>query len=518
MAGSGKTTVTSYIIQELLADVGTPRISVAAYTAKAASVLRRKFAARGLPPDRVTAVTCHKLFTIRPIDRLQILQRRRDLLAQTRMSALVSASKDTYATADMMALKLVALDAEIERTLASKDMLRWEYRDPAELATDVDIIIIDEASMFPLEFDRIAKASGVPTLYVGDDNQLRPPSGDGYDMSGAEHRLTEIHRQAAHSRILGLSRDIVAAGDMVYARSLPAIDGDVVYAEHGDPAHYIPRTKTGTGFPASVQCITYTNEERRKMNRHIRHKIVIPRAQSLHTASTRAVWNYGTQSYLPLPGEVLVCLQNIDMYRAEGTLRDVDDMETKLARMKSRKSVGVAPPVPSMKRLCNGTRLLVLDYDHYDADKPHILTARVHVLDDPDCEGEYVLRLGVNDLMGSDYSAAYISDKGADKDTLADREYTMHRGYIRGQKRGRGFPSSEARIAVEVAYAYAVTCYKAQGSEWPHIILSRDGDMLKRYGRDPLDCARHFYTAVTRAQSKLTVLAYSGYVTPRCVS
>jgi len=47
-------------------------------------------------------------------------------------------------------------------------------------------------------------------------------------------------------------------------------------------------------------------------------------------------------------------------------------------------------------------------------------------------------------------------------------------------------------------YAYAITCHKAQGSEWPHVLVIEEG------GGKLWSMARWRYTAATRSQEKLT--------------
>ena len=54
----------------------------------------------------------------------------------------------------------------------------------------------------------------------------------------------------------------------------------------------------------------------------------------------------------------------------------------------------------------------------------------------------------------------------------------------------------------EFDYAYAVTCHKAQGSQWESVAVMDDGMLVW----DRVNRARWLYTAVTRAQEKLLVM------------
>lgn len=52
----------------------------------------------------------------------------------------------------------------------------------------------------------------------------------------------------------------------------------------------------------------------------------------------------------------------------------------------------------------------------------------------------------------------------------------------------------------EFTYAYAITCHKSQGSEWPNIIVFDESSVFKA------DAARWLYTAITRAAEKITIV------------
>ncbi|TWA73969.1 exodeoxyribonuclease-5 [Azospirillum brasilense] len=56
----------------------------------------------------------------------------------------------------------------------------------------------------------------------------------------------------------------------------------------------------------------------------------------------------------------------------------------------------------------------------------------------------------------------------------------------------------------EFDWAYAITCHKAQGSEWPHVTIVDDSAAFRRAGQN--DAPKWLYTAITRAQAGLTLL------------
>lgn len=59
---------------------------------------------------------------------------------------------------------------------------------------------------------------------------------------------------------------------------------------------------------------------------------------------------------------------------------------------------------------------------------------------------------------------------------------------------------SAPRNAVKADYGYAITCHKAQGSEWPHVLVWDD----KMRSEKKEERKRWIYTAITRAQERLT--------------
>lgn len=61
-------------------------------------------------------------------------------------------------------------------------------------------------------------------------------------------------------------------------------------------------------------------------------------------------------------------------------------------------------------------------------------------------------------------------------------------------------PFEMRRRLLELDFAYAITCHKSQGSEWPSVIVADDRMRI----HDKENRARWLYTAVTRAKEKLT--------------
>jgi exodeoxyribonuclease-5 len=60
--------------------------------------------------------------------------------------------------------------------------------------------------------------------------------------------------------------------------------------------------------------------------------------------------------------------------------------------------------------------------------------------------------------------------------------------------------SCRDRSLLEIDWGWVITVHKAQGSEWPHVVVNDDG-----WGYTPTDRARWLYTAITRASERLTI-------------
>ena len=58
------------------------------------------------------------------------------------------------------------------------------------------------------------------------------------------------------------------------------------------------------------------------------------------------------------------------------------------------------------------------------------------------------------------------------------------------------------RLLIEATFGWAITCHKAQGSQWENIVVWDDG-----LGRTEQDRRRWLYTAITRAERGLVILA-----------
>jgi exodeoxyribonuclease V len=147
-AGVGKSTVCSVAIEELRQKCGVRHVRTAAYTGKAASVLRKK--------GNANAQTIHSL---------------------------------------------IYTPYEDEES----GELRFAISEESP-AAEADLIVIDECSMASKELAEDLRSFGKPILVMGDPGQLPPINGEGaFTNREPDVFLREIHRQAAGSPIIELS-------------------------------------------------------------------------------------------------------------------------------------------------------------------------------------------------------------------------------------------------------------------------------------------------------------------------
>ena len=72
-------------------------------------------------------------------------------------------------------------------------------------------------------------------------------------------------------------------------------------------------------------------------------------------------------------------------------------------------------------------------------------------------------------------------------------------------KRYKAVMGDEFFCALQVKFAYAITCHKAQGGQWSAIFLD-----VALFGNEPMtiELLRWLYTAVTRATERLYLVNY----------
>lgn len=254
-AGTGKTSS----IQHFVESSDMERVLYAAYTGKAASVMRRS--------GCTGASTIHRLiYKTRDKSKARLLELKRSLHELEQLG-----EQDSPEARELRRM----LKQETENVQSPVFTL-----DPASPVRDADLVVIDEASMVDKQMAMDLVSFGVPILVLGDDFQLPPVKGAGAFMrKEPDFRLTEIHRQAKDSPIIQLATTVREGGTLKpgqYGESLVIAAG-----ERPDPDAVLKHDQVLVG----------TNESRRFTNKRIREL-------------------RGFASPRPMAGDRVVCLKN----------------------------------------------------------------------------------------------------------------------------------------------------------------------------------------------------------------
>lgn len=264
-AGTGKTTLAQYMAAEV-----NGLVLFAAFTGKAASVLRRK----GCPEAR----TLHSiLYDVSDADKTRL----REL--ETKLRQLVEAKPEGPEEAMRREDQMAALEDLIreERKHATGPRFRLN---PESTLKEADLLVLDECSMINEPIGRDILSFGKPVLVLGDPAQLPPVKGAGYFTNDLpDILLTEIHRQAQDNAIVRAATAVrehrrIPYGDWDDIRHLPHDSVDT-------KAMYVSQVKEG------AQILVGYNKSRRTINRIVRKAL-------------------GYTAPYPEEGETLVVLRN----------------------------------------------------------------------------------------------------------------------------------------------------------------------------------------------------------------
>ena len=249
-AGTGKST--------LAVEFTSPSTIFAAFTGKAAHVLRRK----GIPARTIHSLIYH------PRDRSRV-----------RLEELRAEHEAVSKTEPLDEATIFMLKYEIKKEERSVKQPHFVLNVDSEVRT-CELLVIDEVSMVGMEMGEDLLSFGRKVLVLGDPGQLPPVASGGFFTNAPPDRLlTEVHRQVAQSPVILLASDVregrgVSLGR--YGNSRVLLRGDlapgVIYDNHD-------------------QILCGRNETRRTINRRVRE----------HLACT---------SPYPEPGERVVCLRN----------------------------------------------------------------------------------------------------------------------------------------------------------------------------------------------------------------
>jgi exodeoxyribonuclease-5 len=184
-AGTGKTT-----LAKAFAELSGGDVRFAAFTGKAAKVLRQKGCAR--------ATTIHSLIykpKTKSQKRLVELREKLELFGQPDAPPITAEEK-------------LKLEKEIKEEKDNVSRPSFEVAEDASI-TEADLVIVDECSMISKQIAQDLLKFNVPILFLGDTAQLPPVRGASFFESlKPDFSLTEIHRQAEGSPVLKLATHV----------------------------------------------------------------------------------------------------------------------------------------------------------------------------------------------------------------------------------------------------------------------------------------------------------------------
>jgi exodeoxyribonuclease-5 len=300
--------------------------------------------------------------------------------------------------------------------------------------------------MLPQELWHQLLSHGIYVLALGDPGQLSPPRDETNPVLEKPHIfLDEIMRQAQESAIIRLSMHIRDGKDF---RLFPTVSGEVRIIPH----KYMFEDEDATLLQAS-QIICSTNNQRYDLNARVRH--MLGRMEE------------------PCQEDKIIGLKN--------HWDDISDQGNAL----TNGAIGHIIP------------------------KQHIIQ-------------EYPKTLKFKDFSPTDILIAdFVTDDG---DTFKDlpidysclaynapaltgaQEYLLG-GYnksIEKKKEQYGYSIEQSKIIPYCFnYGYAITCWKAQGSQYKYV-LGYDGGWVKK--KDPEEYKKYLYTLVTRAEEAVILV------------
>lgn len=398
-AGAGKTTVVRNLIGELGYDINDSKVKFAAFTGKAAYVMRK----HGIP-----ATTIHSLiYSVSEATEAEIEEAKK-LLAQRKEECI-----------GLTGMERIIGDAAVQAIEQQlRDMRRPRFGlNEESLIRDADLVVLDEVSMVGPDMARDLLSFEKPILVLGDPGQLPPIKSEGaFTMQDPDVMLTEIHRQAQESPIIRLA-------------TMARLGQEIAHGRYSEAVFKMGRNQIGpTHMLNANQVICGRNATRYDLNNQMRHAA-----------------GHDWSNPLPDgPNEKLICLKN-----------DND------------------------KGLINGMFLAMTESEWYKFDPTRSTRFQAFVK----TEEDNIVGSGINkQLIYAGHFLDHISSP-EDRELRKEEDYKIKKSLI------------------EATFGYAITCHKAQGSQWENVIVIDD-----KLGRTRIDRAKWLYTAVTRAEYGLLIL------------
>lgn len=308
---------------------------------------------------------------------------------------------------------------------------------------DYDLIVADECSMIPNKMVKEMRSFGVPIIFLGDSFQLPPvenPEAENEENTVNNHLLDNPDVFLTEIMRQATESEIIRAG--IKLRNMEKLS-------YGIDREFSVINKNKLNDRTLLwadEIICATNRKRTEINNYVRKLL--------------------KHSELPQVGDKIICLHNYYDY-----VTNNDDM------------------MP----LTNGTIGIIVKMEEVMWTAPKSIIDKLEVKEIP-C-----------------YSISIKTDSGFYNNLLIDKNEL-----ITGKKTLTGYDLylvskkykeldkakiSHKPIPMDFNYGYAITCHKAQGSEWDNIVV-----MEEWFPNDLETHCRWLYTAITRASEKVVIV------------
>lgn len=319
----------------------------------------------------------------------------------------------------------------------------YSFRPRERLEKEYKLIVVDEVSMLPDELWYQLLSHGIYVLAMGDPGQLPPVKASAAPILEKPHVfLDEIMRQAQESAIIRLSMHIREGKPFT---TFPTVSGEVRIIPH--KAQF--QDEDITLLQAS-QVICGTNAERNRINQRIRQ----------------------LQGRGPEPeiDDKIIGLDNHwDDISSEGNALTNGSIGSIASYTK------VLQQYPSRSRLLSSIPPTMLMYTDFVTD-----------------DGDTFIHLPI------DYNCIMTGEP-----TLTPKQEAAIAQHQKRVAMGAYNMSYWKDLPYHFNYGYAITCWKAQGSEYSYV-LGYDCSWLKK--KDPDEYIKYLYTLVTRASQAVILV------------
>jgi len=316
-------------------------------------------------------------------------------------------------------------------------------------------------------------------IFIGDDAQL-PPVGMNFSpaldanylfrehhVRSTGYELTEVVRQKADS---GVMRNSLKLRASLRAGVFNQLDVGLDYPDicKLEPTDLMEAYLSSCGGKINGESIVIalSNADVAAFNRRIRESFFPGRPQVVHGDKVMAVSNSNAFGFFISNGDF-------------GIVREVlGDTECRIVTLRRRN-----PDTSKVESIDVPLRFREVLVGFRDLDeRPRFFTAKI-----------------LEDLLYSEQSTLSSDENKALYLDFCIRHSHLHRGSLEFKQTLMADPYFNA---LRLKFGYAITCHKAQGSEWNHVFVK----CKTHQSQLSADYFRWFYTAITRTASRLYLL------------